>query len=603
MHAGLLSVAFLSLPFVTRAGQIPFTVAAFEAQRWNDGGLWTNLSARPEPNAAGHLIFDTVNSLLQHWQNTRYRNGHTIVPAIVPTGTLLYHGRADGNLPTVPEWVATDPEHAFPFCDRPRDGDDDPEAITGCWQLTLVATRPLQVLYFDGSSAAAMDDGPLDAQDLLVWGRADPSRRKDDRSRIDGLCAWGQELRIDGYVRMEMDFEIMLCDFTVGVEPVSADYLAAWHSHPFFVLPSMSSVARSRIAVPIHQEPTCVFPIANGTSPSPPREELRVFETVRAGAWHNHRPGDTRILLDLTRLVSFYDPLLAPSLVAARVGQERWDHRPANISAADLKAVIARLRTVLTRGGNAASGSGVDWQTLHRVVVDRYADRLELLAHLLNTTTSENLAERARMIQTRLRVMLTPYTLYDAHPQYEFASEVPGKDHVWAAPVWRACATRHTAYIHTSSTLSARLTPSERMLLGAVDETIREICRVVVRMWAAGVHAGLDFLLSKPMLTPDHPLEPPSTTTVHVEIEEDSDLGGLVQDWTADTQALMAWLDWGVWIKCRPACGVEETCYMPTWPYFWRDMEEGGRGDDGEGNLWRRPQPRCVRQVEPYSTL
>jgi hypothetical protein len=29
----------------------------------------------PADNATGNLIFDTVHSLLQHWSNTRYRNG------------------------------------------------------------------------------------------------------------------------------------------------------------------------------------------------------------------------------------------------------------------------------------------------------------------------------------------------------------------------------------------------------------------------------------------------------------------------------------------------------------------------------------------------
>jgi hypothetical protein len=29
----------------------------------------------PAESATGNLIFDTVHSLLQHWSNTRYRNG------------------------------------------------------------------------------------------------------------------------------------------------------------------------------------------------------------------------------------------------------------------------------------------------------------------------------------------------------------------------------------------------------------------------------------------------------------------------------------------------------------------------------------------------
>ena len=33
-----------------------------------------NLTSHPHPEFTGHLIFDTVGALLQHWPNTRYRN-------------------------------------------------------------------------------------------------------------------------------------------------------------------------------------------------------------------------------------------------------------------------------------------------------------------------------------------------------------------------------------------------------------------------------------------------------------------------------------------------------------------------------------------------
>lgn len=45
--------------------QAPFTLPA---------GDWS-LAREPAANATGHLIFDTVRSLLQHWPNMRDRNG------------------------------------------------------------------------------------------------------------------------------------------------------------------------------------------------------------------------------------------------------------------------------------------------------------------------------------------------------------------------------------------------------------------------------------------------------------------------------------------------------------------------------------------------
>lgn len=109
-------------------------------------------------------------------------------------GTLLYHGTYRNQIPEVPEWTATDPEHAYLFCRAQNSGN-------GCWQLTVVATRPLKVLYFDGSSAAKMVGGPMESQDLVIWGRVRPEYFRKERERADKLCKWGKQYGLDGFVR------------------------------------------------------------------------------------------------------------------------------------------------------------------------------------------------------------------------------------------------------------------------------------------------------------------------------------------------------------------------------------------------------------------
>jgi hypothetical protein len=201
-------------------------------------GNW-DLYALPNGNETWNLIFDSVNSLLQHWPNTRYRNGefertfllvlgpyrtslgHNIVPGTIPPGTLLYHGSGDGVVPSIPEWTSVDPEHSILFCTLlgpggkpypmpgrpphrrppPQNASFDGPRGTECWHFTFVATRPLKVLYFDGSSAANMADGPTDVQDLLIWGRLAPEKVFEDAERLDVLCSWGRQFGIDGFVR------------------------------------------------------------------------------------------------------------------------------------------------------------------------------------------------------------------------------------------------------------------------------------------------------------------------------------------------------------------------------------------------------------------
>ncbi|KAJ7148669.1 hypothetical protein C8R43DRAFT_514042 [Mycena crocata] len=530
--------------YCTHAAQIPLQIGA---DSWD-------LTLLPSLNATHNLIFDTVSSLLQHWPNTRYRNGHSVVPGTVPIGSLLYHGRSDANLPTGPDWTATDPEHSYIFCRGKSD--------TGCWHLTLIASRPLQVLYFDGSSAAKMRDGPMDTQDVVGWGEILPDRFFDERRRILDLCNWGKPLGIDGYVRMEMDFEIMLCDFKVGVEVVS--------------MANLASQGRGGPGGP---------PRRNLSDDAQGPVDTNSFEVILSGSWHNRYPGDRRIKLDLTRLISFYDTALVPSLVAKRLNLERWDHRLLGLSSDDIASVMARLAEAYTAPPQV--GSGVDWDVLFKVVVDRYDERLEILRYVLNSTTGDALAlTTTKKAMVQLRGMLTPYIPHTAVPK--------GTSSAWAAPVYKLCATSHTEYIRRSTSLSAKLTASEQLLLRAVEGTNREICRVVVGMWAEGAAAGLDETL--PVLVP-------------------ADATALVRKWKGRVDDLMAWLDWSVWVKCRPACGFEEICYLPTWPF-------AGGGGDGppvshirpedhsriRDNLpatlaedYLRPQPRCVRRLEPYT--
>ncbi|KAJ7062274.1 hypothetical protein C8F01DRAFT_1024455 [Mycena amicta] len=572
----------LTLCRLASATQVPFS--AFHTP----SPQWANLSEAPSTNATANFLFDTVNNFLQHWPNTRYRNGHTIVPGTIAVGTLLFHGRSDEHLPANPEWTATDPEHAYHFCGSsgiPRNRSEEPPPSEwewptgdGCWQLTLVTTRPLQVLYFDGSSAANMRDGTLDTQDLLVWGEASPDRWLDERVRLDDLCAWGKGVGVDGFIRMEMDFELMLCDFHSGVDLVKSDYLAAWWDR--HITPPLTSTTCTdhafqdpRLARRALPHPSSSHSLDTRTPSRPSREliaDVIKFQTLLAGSWHNHFPGDLRVTLDYAKLVSFYDTQLVPSR-AQTVTAERWDHRAGTISPDEMKRVKKRLEQSLL---HPAVGSGVDWRALYRGVVDRWSGTLELLVHLLHT--EKELTEKAVLVQRHLRILLTPYILHSARPN----STSESTDSDWAAPVWHVCATRLTAHIHSS--LHDRLTASEHTLLRALDETNREICRRVVRMWSWGVEAGVDALLVPP--DAESGLDPATRE--------------LLQRWDSETDELMKWLDWSVWVKCRPDCGDEELCYLPTWPYFWTPMRK--HPTDGP---WKRPQPRCIRKFEPYSDL
>jgi|SRR5712671_3075906 len=136
----------------------------------------------PHSSSSRHTK-STLTSLL--------RSGHSIVPATISTGTILYHGRSDDHIPAMPDWLAFDFEHAALFGRGSR------------YVISLQTKRDLRLLYFDGSSAAKMADGPMDSQDIVAWGRPRPDKFFSEQERIKALCDWGRPFGLDGFVRME----------------------------------------------------------------------------------------------------------------------------------------------------------------------------------------------------------------------------------------------------------------------------------------------------------------------------------------------------------------------------------------------------------------
>ena len=255
-----------------------------------------------------------------------------------------------------------------------------------------------------------------------------------------------------------------------------------------------------------------------------PNFTLTRFESRVAGGWHDFAPGETRVQLDYTGLVTFYDPTLS-SLIEARQGKDRLYHRLEGISAVDTARVHAELRSVLTRkqGSNGnGSRSSVDWRSIAHVVVERYADRLEYLRFLLSpNTTFTDAAEQAFAARAHLLVMLGPYiTTVDVPP----ASVPASANASWLAPVVHRCATTQTSHIPLGM-----LTPQEVRIHAAVESTLREICRRLALVWVGFFDVeGADEVKVAEVIG-----------VGHKHIDE-----------------LMSWLDWSLWVRCEPACGL-----------------------------------------------
>jgi hypothetical protein len=315
--------------------------------------------------------------------------------------------------------------------------------------------------------------------------------------------------------------EAMICDVSDSLEVVTnlellPKNVTERNRHPL-VGPPYRFPRPGPPRPPPHVEPP------PGWRGSLPLDILGRFQAHVAGGWHDLAPGETRAQLDYTGLVTFYDPTLS-SLVDARQGKDRMHHRLEKISATDTARVLTELRSVLTR--KQGSGSNVDWSSIARVVLERYADRLEYLRFLLSsnaTVTFTDAAEQAFAVRSQLLVMLGPYITTVDVPQQE--QQLSASANVsWLAPVVRRCATTLTSRIPLGM-----LTLQEVRIHGAVENTLREICRRLGLLWA-------DFF--------------------DVEGADEAKAAEVIEVGHRQIDELMSWLGWSLWVRCEPACGL-----------------------------------------------
>ena len=333
--------------------------------------------------------------------------------------------------------------------------------------------------------------------------------------------------------------EIILCDFTAGVKPVS-----------FLNLATVNMVREPNPKPSGPLQPPSPSPTLNATQdlrPSRPGFQRRIaplFRVMESGSWHNQYPGDPRVKLDYSRMISFYDSNMFPSLQVTRTGKGRLNHSLEGITPSDVLQFSLHLDELLKNDADITA-SGIDWASLIKQIVQRYAERLELFHYILNSTSStstSDVEDALKQAHRHLSSMLAPYTLKTAVPPTDDPASM--KAHSWAAPIFEYCATTHTSHIEAISTA---LTYSEKVILQSIQGVSKEICRVLVTTWAEGME----------------------TDMIELDlIETSSPIQGLLKTWKLRVEDLMAWLDWSYWRTCRPACGYEVSVLERLLPLF-----------------------------------
>ncbi|KAJ5428152.1 hypothetical protein N7445_009606 [Penicillium cf. griseofulvum] len=227
------------------------------------------LSTAPNnvPNKNANHIFNVIQDSMRQWGSSLHHNGVSFFLTGVPAGTQFYHGNSKASPVNGTEWLAFEPEHAMVFA-RPRrsppphlppddagierqdgghgelrkrkhhDSDEKHPGPPGDhpskafdenqagYLHTYAAAKDLRLLYLDGMSAAKTSKGTLDSQDVVLFNDSfgdHPGQGGQESERARLACKMADNEwkgRIDGVLRMEAGFEIILCHFERDLTPV-----------------------------------------------------------------------------------------------------------------------------------------------------------------------------------------------------------------------------------------------------------------------------------------------------------------------------------------------------------------------------------------------
>ncbi|KAL4926868.1 uncharacterized protein BDV17DRAFT_283071 [Aspergillus undulatus] len=341
------------------------------------------------PPNANH-IFNSIHSSMRQWGSSVNHNGMSFFLATVPEGTQLYHGRANSDPVKGPEWLAFEPEHALVFAHpRPhppggppkggRPGPPPPSKRESQQVLgqppqekhgylhTFAAARDLHLLYVDGMSAAKTNNGTTDSQDRILF--RDQLKDGEDfmgeTKRAELFCKMAKDRwkgRLDGMLRMEAGFEIVLCDFS------NVEVLHVTREQP-----------------------------AKQGKPSDggPGREQKWLPAVASRYWNI---GGDRVTLDYDRFVTAYNYGLD-----LFPGGEQSQPRLKHLSAAELEPILLDLDTLILEP--EVMEPSTNWQAVADMVVERYGTRLRFLASG-QASTLEHLHEE-------IENAVTPFIDYD----------------------------------------------------------------------------------------------------------------------------------------------------------------------------------------------
>lgn len=513
------------------------------------------------------MIFNSIFAALKQAGSDIHPLGLSFFPATIPAGTLLYHSTSSTELPGGYEWLALDHEFSYSFGlryqkygrnstmrfggppphlhndsksanKRPRGGGG---ASMKNHFFTFKTVKDLnKLIYLDGASAAKTQTGEMDTQkllnDMIEWklNITDDIDNKnpfvmDERKYADRICRWGQKYGVQGYIRVELGFELILCDFHNGdVELVSNVTMPL--PHHLMGLPEPANKTKEN-GWPMDAdgkfiEAALTLKQKNILDKEDSWQELinkyssaQGFDWIQAGKIHDK--GDTRIDIDYRYMVTGINRMpLNSNPYARRLLNDNvtWDMK---------QEVFSELEQYLQN--DFEPHASINWQDIEQEIVDKFAPMIKIIRNILNSDEYTN-EEKA--------LEVTRYTL-----NFKIRFTDMGHD------------------------------PLGSGMEFAIYEYVKPVGELVTKadylIWTAQVNVVSRIVETIYDLN-DNLFRIVKTNLFNVAAEQDLITDGEIQTIIDDAQEKINKLkDKLYWIaldyECDHKCAVDEICYTPSW--------------------------------------
>lgn len=449
--------------------------------------------------------------------NELNHNGFGFFPAIIPAGTVLYHGSPGDKPPATFEWLAFEAEHAEAFAISVRigaNGEPKEHSIPGKFaksqpQKTLARNRPspnsaagsrgpgylhtyqasrdLHALYLDGMAAAKTDLGTMDAELYVLYGKKNEHFEDGEWVRAEAVCKLITQWGYDGFVRMEVGYEYVHCDFSKDLETVSI--LPAYH---FDGVLSASTMV--------------------------------LFQWSRAVAENYDGIGADRLKIDYSSMVSglFYP------LNITTMDPERPDLMRLATAGMDN---LQKLKSELERISREPRRFTANWQAVTDSVVRRFGNRLAFMAS--EDATQEYLLDEFEAASRT----------YIGAPVGNRDSREPLTPEMLEASIMRCI----EAPLLPTRLQKPQWSREDKFIAAAMEVVMADICAAIIGSYSSLRKAAQD-------------------DAAEVGREDGNHLSMAVKQAHREVQNLTRTLGWSKWKQVRP-CAVDELMFTIMWPF------------------------------------